>query len=770
MLSPKIKFLNKLKKFNVPRFTYYKVEDWTRSQKLILNYIKNNFNKEIAVRSACIDEDNKISNAGKYRSILKINSQNSKEVVSAINEVISSFGKKKGNSFIIQEMINNVKVSGVVFTKDPNSGFPITIINYIKSNRTDLITSGEISGNQHIYLNHQKVNIKPKNKFINDIKKKILEIIKLTKLKNLDIEFCIDKKNKFYLLQCRPLKINTIKKYNINELYRNYYYFYRKLNKILPSNNFLIGKKTFFSTMTDWNPAEMIGLKPRKLTSSLYKELISDEVWSKSRKELGYKDVEGVPLIKMFLGTPYVDIKADFNSFLSDKLDYKIQTKIMNYYISEFSKKPNFYFDKVESNLIFNCIDFDSKSKLLKLKIKANLSNKEINKIRKSYLDITNNFKNQINLDLKKVKNLDIEINKIIKDKKNHPINKIYNLVINIKKYGTLPFSNLARMAFVSVSLLDSMVKKKIITEEEKFQIINSNINFSLKSLKLVSKGNKKKFYKYFGHLRPSTYDITVKNYKDGFRTYFGSTFHKPVNIIKKNYSFTKKQKKLINKEILSNKLKYSFKSLINFIIKSIYFREESKRVFSRGIDQIFKEMKILSKKINIPINDFSFLDIQSFMNLYNNFDTDFIKTTFLNEIKVNKYNYKRNQVFKLPDVILRSDDIFSYDEKIKNGTYLGFDEIIKEIIVLNKKFKKFNLKNKIVCIENADPGYDFIFSHKIAGLITAYGGPNSHMCIRCNELGIPACIGVGKSNFNMIKVAKVVSLNCNNKKIEIIQ
>ena len=136
--------------------------------------------------------------------------------------------------------------------------------------------------------------------------------------------------------------------------------------------------------MTDWNPAEMIGLKPRKLTSSLYKELISDEVWSKSRKELGYKDVEGVPLIKMFLGTPYVDIKADFNSFLSDKLDYKIQTKIMNYYISEFSKKPNFYFDKVESNLIFNCIDFDSKSKLLKLKIKANLSNKEINKIRKA--------------------------------------------------------------------------------------------------------------------------------------------------------------------------------------------------------------------------------------------------------------------------------------------------------------------------------------------------------------------------------------------------
>ena len=52
---------------------------------------------------------------------------------------------------------------------------------------------------------------------------------------------------------------------------------------------------------------------------------------------------------------------------------------------------------------------------------------------------------------------------------------------------------------------------------------------------------------------------------------------------------------------------------------------------------------------------------------MFDNFDINFIKTSFANEIKVNKQNYKRNQVFKLPDVILKSDDIFSYDEKIKN-------------------------------------------------------------------------------------------------------
>ena len=37
-------------------------------------------------------------------------------------------------------------------------------------------------------------------------------------------------------------------------------------------------------------------------------------------------------------------------------------------------------------------------------------------------------------------------------------------------------------------------------------------------------------------------------------------------------------------------------------------------------------------------------------------------------------------------------------------------------------------LGGKIVLIESADPGYDWIFSHNIKGLITKFGGVNSHV------------------------------------------
>ena len=78
-------------------------------------------------------------------------------------------------------------------------------------------------------------------------------------------------------------------------------------------------------------------------------------------------------------------------------------------------------------------------------------------------------------------------------------------------------------------------------------------------------------------------------------------------------------------------------------------------------------------------------------------------------------------------------------------------------------------LNNKIVLIQNADPGYDFIFSYKIKGLITEFGGANSHMSIRCLELGIPAIIGIGNKDFKLISTKNYILINSKQKNFKII-
>ena len=82
---------------------------------------------------------------------------------------------------------------------------------------------------------------------------------------------------------------------------------------------------------------------------------------------------------------------------------------------------------------------------------------------------------------------------------------------------------------------------------------------------------------------------------------------------------------------------------------------------------------------------------------------------------------------------------------------------------------KKINLKDKIVVIDSADPGYDWIFTKSIAGLITRYGGANSHMAIRCAELNIPAAIGCGEQFFKLLNDTNLLELNCSKKNIRIL-
>ena len=88
-------------------------------------------------------------------------------------------------------------------------------------------------------------------------------------------------------------------------------------------------------------------------------------------------------------------------------------------------------------------------------------------------------------------------------------------------------------------------------------------------------------------------------------------------------------------------------------------------------------------------------------------------------------------------------------------------------IIVTAKNLEQLDIENKIVCIESADPGFDWIFSKKINGLITQYGGPNSHGQLGA-EFGLPAAIGVGKELFNRLKNINKVWLDCDKKSIEL--
>ena len=119
----------------------------------------------------------------------------------------------------------------------------------------------------------------------------------------------------------------------------------------------MLGKKTVFGVMPDWNPAEIIGIRPKTLSLSLYRELITDSIWAYQRHNYGYRNLRSFPLMQSFYGLPYIDLRLSFNLFIPAYLNDQLGEKLVNYYLNTIIRKPKLN-DKIEFDIVFSCFTF----------------------------------------------------------------------------------------------------------------------------------------------------------------------------------------------------------------------------------------------------------------------------------------------------------------------------------------------------------------------------------------------------------------------------
>jgi len=750
----------KLKKSKIPRVYVINFKDYKSKKNIVLKNIQNFFlNSKIAIRSSFVNEDtSESSNAGKYKSFLNIDSFDCENIDSKIDELTKQKKDLRKEHFFVQAMVKNVIISGVILTRNLENFSKCISINYCHGNNTEAVTSGKFRTKTLVYIENKKFSIPTKFK---NLYLSVKEIIKYTKCEDLDIEFAIGRNKKIYILQVRKLIIPK----KINKYYSDFNIpinkLEKKINKLKKKHYNLLGYTTFFGNMPDWNPAEIIGTKPRPLALSLYQELITDHVWSKNRLDYGYRDLSQFRLMTTFFGTPYIDVRIDFNSWLPQNINKLLSEKIINFYLKKFKNKKSVH-DKVEFEILFTCATFSTFEKIKK-SFKKILTLKEIKMFYNSLKQINIYALNQKEKDVQLTQDLKNRQTKIEKSNL-YEIDKIYWLIEDCKKFGTLPFAGLARSAFIAIDLLNSLVEKKIINQNEKLDFLSNIKTITSEMKKDLIHLKKNKFVKKYGHLRPGTYDINSMNYAEGFKHYFSKKYNCEKNIVKK-----------INLEKLKRKIKNPLKKIgiykntnefIKFITEAIQLREYSKFIFSKSIDLIFKNLIIFGKKYNISKNDLSFIKIQKILNMYFNLSNYPTINNLKIHIEENKKEYFENQYINLPDVIKSTRDLYVRFNESENINFISDKKVMAKILVYDRNKIEDNYDG-IVCIENADPGYDFLFNKNIKGLITKYGGLNSHMAIRCSELNLPALIGVGEKNFKEFIGCKMINIDCITKKIE---
>ena len=132
------------------------------------------------------------------------------------------------------------------------------------------------------------------------------------------------------------------------------------------------------------------------------------------------------------------------------------------------------------------------------------------------------------------------------------------------------------------------------------------------------------------------------------------------------------------------------------------------------------------------------------------------------------KQMHDLSQSFKLSYLIRSPRDVFVVPQHHSVPNFVTQERVEAPLVHLGStsSFEE-DILGCVVCIENADPGFDWVFTRGIAGMITRYGGANSHMAIRCSEYGIPAAIGCGDVLFQKVLSANRCEINAGTKEVK---
>ena len=265
-------------------------------------------------------------------------------------------------------------------------------------------------------------------------------------------------------------------------------------------------------------------------------------------------------------------------------------------------------------------------------------------------------------------------------------------------------------------------------------------------------------FTRRFGHLRPGSYDITSRCYRDRPLLTGASSLPQQLS---EHPPFSPSTAESDAIETLLGEagiVGVSASELFQYARRAIQGREYGKFVFTRNLSDILENIASWGIRHEVPREHLALIDIQTWCS-----------SPSLQEVNelIPAAQTERHTACatRLGALLTTPDDLLVVPTPRAAANFVGQNAIQAEVICLdNQEPDPEDLAGKLVCIRNADPGYDWIFTGSIAGLITQYGGSNSHMAIRSAEFGLPAAIGCGKQLYERITSSPAAELNCGNR------
>lgn len=722
----------------VPRFSIIAVADWLARRSDCLTRIQRQFaGTQLAVRSSKHNEAAGLAGrAGHYRSFAPIDTGNRAALSRAINAVFKSYGDlHAADEVLLQVWVADSTATIGVTSADSTPYSGTACLSYVVGKSTSAITSGWTNV-QRFWLT---ANTPPSTLWPSAVRRAFALLAQLEstlKRTALELEIAVDGRGRLRLLQVTPATrhlAQPLARIALSLQKKRWAQTEREFAKRAPPRCGELGRKPLFGLMPDWNTAELLGEHPRPLAASLFGRLIANTVWRQARINLGYRQAAVHPLLALIAGRPYVDVRASFNSLVPDGINEVASRLVIEASIDKLRHNPELH-DRIETDFYPTCFGFANEwSTQLK---DAGLSSVG----RRAWLAALlameprwRQFSAHPPVFDETAKSAQRWVSKTCNAAAN--VGDLLSALDLIRGALALPFAMHARLAFVARFQLTSLATAGALSRKRLDHILGCV---------LVVNSIDGLIARDAGALRPATFDIRVQPVgvplTSAKSTDATTARHRSLLSLREHRAVTQLLKPL--------ECNVDTDGWLERALRRIELRELGKYRLSLAVSNWLSSLTDWGHRRGLSVDDLSFLRIEDLSDKREPNDLRCL-------IARNRKRYDDEGSIKMPSLVANRADIRANSEPALRPSFLGSGRMSGALCVIDRHSGAQQIASgSVLLIRAADPGFDWIFAHPFAALVTCYGGPHSHMAVRCAELNVPCVLGCGETVYNALSVA----------------
>jgi len=689
-----------------------------------------------AVRSdAWLEDQAKGSQAGHFLTLLDVSANHLK---SSIQQVAQSLPGHPLDQVMVQCMVSTVALAGVASTHRISDGAPWYCIE-LAAGDSAAVTAGRAQGRMYGVARAQAPICLRKGELEPQVALPLALLLELEAIRPgcaFEIEFVLTPSQEqwqLHLLQCRPIAAQACWPLQSTGI----------TTCSLPSLAALqqadlcaqvLGSSTLYTLMSDWNPAELIGSHPRPLALSLFQALIARGTWWQARERLGYAPAPqlDVALLHPLAGRPWVDLRRSANSLIPAGVPGTIVTRLVDLWLARLRSQPHLH-DKVEFNLFRTVRDFLPLSEV-QAQYGEGLDHREVTvwedhlgKLGRGLLNTAAD--NPLALHVAQ-----------IKAALRTPLQgRPWPALLQHSRNTALAFAVLARIAFVAQSLLRSAVDRGALDDRRA-----TALKVAARSTPLtgVDETSAHSWSTLHGGMRAGSFDITQPTWAEQSHLLRVRETVAPAQFVLHDVEARGLMQLLAESGYLLSPTQW-----VQFVQQATRWREWGKFALNRQLSALLDGIALELGAAGIEREQASWLTlehIQTGLAL----PLGAREQYWLEVVRAAKALHAREAQVLVSPLLCRESDRYHADSLGLMPNFIGHQVAEGKVVLLDDRMPRVadRLSQAIVVLSQADPGYDWLFQHPIRGLITAWGGANSHMGIRCAEFGLSAAMGCGEA------------------------